>query len=124
MTLFHSHGIVESKCSHTLGASVTGVESLAYLRELKQHYDVVFVCVPNNKENIFPSILEATRHLDVDNAVLLHSNNESLSNRSDLSQYFSHQMHLPLTLGKLTSLLRCPGRKSHRQITTALSLTT
>ncbi len=42
-----------------LGASVTGVESLAYLRELKQHYDVVFVCVPNNKENIFPSILEA-----------------------------------------------------------------
>ena len=91
-----------------LGASVTGVESLAYLRELKQHYDVVFVCVPNNKENIFPSILEATRHLDIDNAVLLHSNNESLSNRSDLSQYFSHQMHLPLTLGKLTSLLDAP----------------
>ena len=91
-----------------LGASVTGVESLAYLRELKQHYDVVFVCVPNNKENIFPSILEVTRHLDVDNAVLLHSNNESLSNRSDLSQYFSHQMHLPLTLGKLNSLLRAP----------------
>ena len=91
-----------------LGASVTGVESLAYLRELKQHYDVVFVCVPNNKENIFPSILEATRHLDIDNAVLLHSNNELLSNRSDLSQYFSHQMHLPLTLGKLNKLLRAP----------------
>jgi two-component system sensor histidine kinase BarA len=91
-----------------LGANVTGVESLTYLRELKHHYDIVFVCVPNNKESIFPSILEATRHLDVDNAVLLHSNNESLSNRSDLSQYFSHQMHLPLALGKLNSLLHTP----------------
>ena len=91
-----------------LGANVSGVESLAYLREFKQHYDVVFVCVPNNKENIFPCILEASRHLDVDNVVLLHSNNELLSNRSDLSQYFSHQMHLPLTLGKLNSLLRAP----------------
>jgi len=91
-----------------LGASVTGVESLAYLRELKQPYDVVFVCVPNSKENIFPNILEATRHLDADNAVLLCSGIESLSNRSDLSQYFSHHMHLPLTLGKLNSLLRAP----------------
>ncbi|PKG98430.1 two-component system sensor histidine kinase/response regulator [Paraglaciecola sp. MB-3u-78] len=91
-----------------LGASVTGVESLAYLRELKQHYDLVFICVPNNKENILPNILEATRHLDADNAVLLYSGIESLSNRSDLSQYFSHQMRLPLTLGKLNSLLRAP----------------
>ena len=91
-----------------LGANVTGVESLAYLRELKQHYDLVFICVPNNKENILPSALEATRHLDSDNSVLLYSGIESLSNRSDLSQYFSHKMRLPLTLGKLNSLLRAP----------------
>jgi two-component system sensor histidine kinase BarA len=91
-----------------LGANVTGVESLAYLRELKQHYDLVFICVPNNKENILPSILEATRHLNTDKAILLYSGVESLSNRSDLSQYFSHQMRLPLTLGKLNSLLRVP----------------
>tara|TARA_R110002167_G_scaffold92547_4_gene248566 strand:- start:54 stop:3173 length:3120 start_codon:yes stop_codon:yes gene_type:complete len=91
-----------------LGASVTGVESLAYLRELKQHYDLVFICVPNNKENILPSILEATRHLNADDAVLLYSGFESLSNRNDLSQYFSHQMRLPLTLGKLNSLLHAP----------------
>ena len=92
------------------GASVTGVESLAYLKELKQHYDLVFICVPNDKENILPNILEATRHLDADNAVLLFSGIESLSNRSDLSQYFSHQMRLPLTLGKLNSLLRAPEK--------------
>jgi two-component system sensor histidine kinase BarA len=91
-----------------LGANVTGVESLAYLRELKQHYDLVFICVPNNKENLLPSILEATRHLNTDNSVLLYSGVESLPNRSDLSQYFSHKMRLPLTLGKLNSLLRAP----------------
>jgi two-component system sensor histidine kinase BarA len=91
-----------------LGATVTGVESLAYLRGLKQHYDLVFICVPNNKENILPNILEATRHLNTENAFLLYSGIESLSNRSDLSQYFSHQIRLPLTLGKLNSLIRAP----------------
>jgi len=91
-----------------LGANVTGVESLNYLRELKQHYDLAFICVPNNKKSILPNILEATRHLDTDKAVLLYSGIESLSNRSDLSQYFAHQMRLPLTLGKLNSLLRIP----------------
>jgi two-component system sensor histidine kinase BarA len=91
-----------------LGASVTGVESLAYLRELKQHFDLAFICVPHNKENVLPNILEATRHLNADNSILLYSGIESLSNRSDLSQYFSHQMRLPLTLGKLNSLLRAP----------------
>jgi two-component system sensor histidine kinase BarA len=92
-----------------LGANVTGVESIAYLRELKQHYDLVLICVPNNKENNLPSILEATRHLNTDDAVLLYSGVESLSNRSDLSQYFSHKMRLPLTLGKLNSLLHAPA---------------
>jgi two-component system sensor histidine kinase BarA len=91
-----------------LGARVTGSESLAYLRTLKQHYDLVFICVPNNKENILPSILEATRHLDSDKSVLLYSGIESLSNRSDLFQYFSHKIRLPLTLGKLNSLLHAP----------------
>jgi two-component system sensor histidine kinase BarA len=91
-----------------LGASVTGVESLAYLRALKQHYDLVFICVPNNKENILPNILEATRHLNTDNAFLLYSGIESLANRSDLSHYFLHQMRLPLTLGKLNNLIRAP----------------
>jgi two-component system sensor histidine kinase BarA len=91
-----------------LGARVTGVETLAYLRELKQHYDLVFICVPNHKINILPNILEATRHLDSDNSVLLYSGAESLSNRSDLSQYFSHQIRLPLTIAKLNSLLRAP----------------
>jgi two-component system sensor histidine kinase BarA len=91
-----------------LGASVTGVDSLAYLRELKQHYDLVFICVPNNKENILPSILEATRHLDTDRSVFLYSGIEPLSSRSDLSQYFTHRMRLPLTLGKLNSLVHAP----------------
>lgn len=95
-----------------LGARVTGVESLEYLRTLKQHYDLVFISVPNNKENILPSILEATRHLNKVNSVLLHSGIETLSNRSDLSQYFSHKIRQPLTLGKLNSLLHAPVARS------------
>ncbi|WP_299073615.1 hybrid sensor histidine kinase/response regulator [uncultured Paraglaciecola sp.] len=91
-----------------LGASVTSVESLTFLRELHQKYDYVFICVPYNKENILPSILEATRHLDSDHFVLLYSSIESLSKRSDLSQYFTHTMRLPLMLSKLNSLLRVP----------------
>jgi two-component system sensor histidine kinase BarA len=91
-----------------LGASVTGVESLIYLRELKQHYDLALICVPKSKEINLPSILEATRHLDTDDSVLLYSGVESLSNRNDLSQYFSHTLRLPLTLGKLSSLLHEP----------------
>jgi two-component system sensor histidine kinase BarA len=91
-----------------LGANVTGVESLTYLRELKQHFDLAFICVPHNKENILPNILEATRHLNTNNSVLLYSGIESLSKRSDLSQYFSHKMRSPLTLGKLDSLLHAP----------------
>lgn len=92
-----------------LGASVTGVESLAYLKELKQHYDLALICVPKNKENNLPGILEATRHIDTDDSVLLYSSIDSLSNRNDLSQYFAHKIRLPLTLGKLNSLLHEPS---------------
>ncbi|MBU3004841.1 response regulator [Paraglaciecola arctica] len=92
-----------------LGASVTGVESLAYLKELKQHYDLALICVPKNKENNLPGILEATRHIDTDDSVLLYSGIDSLSNRNDLSQYFAHKIRLPLTLGKLNSLLHEPS---------------
>lgn len=91
-----------------LGASVTGVESLAYLKELKQHYDLALICVPKNKENNLPGILEATRHIDTEDSVLLYSGIDSLSNRNDLSQYFAHKIRLPLTLGKLNSLLHEP----------------
>jgi two-component system sensor histidine kinase BarA len=94
-----------------LGAKVTGVESLAFLKELNQHYDLMFVCVPSNKENVLPNILEATRHVDVNNCVLLYSGVESLSNRSDLSQYFSSKFRLPLTIGKLNNLLRGPEER-------------
>lgn len=91
-----------------MGASVTGVESLAYLKELKQRYDYFFVSIPNNKENILPGVLEATRHIDAEVSVVLHSGVESLNKRSDLSQYFVHKLRLPLTLGKLNSLLKTP----------------
>ncbi|MFT2089650.1 7TM diverse intracellular signaling domain-containing protein [Paraglaciecola sp. 2405UD69-4] len=96
------------KLLKNMGANVTGAESLAYLRSLRQAYDLVFVSIPNSKENLLPSILEATRQLDSTNTVILYSDEDSLSKRDDLSQYFSHKIRLPLTLRKLNSLLHAP----------------
>ncbi|MEP0176684.1 MAG: 7TM diverse intracellular signaling domain-containing protein [Paraglaciecola sp.] len=96
------------KLLKNMGVKVTGVESLLYLRQLHTQYDFVFISVPNNKENILPSILEATRHLNTSTTVMLYSGEESLSKRDDLSQYFTHKIRLPLTLRKLNSLLHVP----------------
>ncbi|MEP2652053.1 MAG: 7TM diverse intracellular signaling domain-containing protein [Paraglaciecola sp.] len=96
------------KLLKNMGVKVTGVESLLYLRQLRTQYDLVFVSVPNNKENILPNILEATRHLNASTTVMLYSGEGSLSKRDDLAQYFSHKIRLPLTLRKLNSLLHVP----------------
>ncbi|MGS2719208.1 7TM diverse intracellular signaling domain-containing protein [Paraglaciecola aestuariivivens] len=97
-----------SKILRHLGANIIGVESLAYLKSIEQHSDIVFVSVPASREIMLPSILEATRHLNADNFVLLYSGLESFSMRSDLSQYFSHKIRMPLTLNKLTNINRTP----------------
>ncbi|MFT4994922.1 MAG: two-component system sensor histidine kinase BarA, partial [Paraglaciecola sp.] len=91
-----------------LGARVTGVDSLNYLRRLTDNYDMLFICVPNNKEGDLPKILEATRQVKTKGAILLFSCSESITLRSDLSQYFTHKLRLPLTLGKINELLRAP----------------
>jgi two-component system sensor histidine kinase BarA len=69
---------------------------------------MLFICVPSNKENDLPKILEATRQINAERSVLLFSCAESMTSRTDLSQYFSHKFRLPLTLGKLNELLRAP----------------
>ena len=96
------------KLLKNLGATVTGVESLHYLRTLNEDYDMVFVCVPGNKENDLPNVLEATRQLSCQQSIILYSGINSLSDRSDLSQYFDHKLRLPLTLNRLTNLLHLP----------------
>ncbi|MDU0353681.1 7TM diverse intracellular signaling domain-containing protein [Paraglaciecola aquimarina] len=92
----------------SLGAVVTGVESLAFLKTIKGQHDTLFISVPWNKVSLLPNILEATRHVEAKSAVLLYSAAESLSSRTDLSQYFLHKIRLPLTLGKIDSLLQVP----------------
>ncbi|WP_158966002.1 hybrid sensor histidine kinase/response regulator [Paraglaciecola sp. L3A3] len=92
----------------SMGAKVTGVESIAFLRTLKEPQDALFICLPAAKDNILPNIIEARRHINTTDAVLLYSAAESLSSRSDLSQYFSHKIRLPLTLSKIDSLSQVP----------------
>jgi two-component system sensor histidine kinase BarA len=96
------------KLLKNLGAIVTGVESLNFLRELNEDYDMVFICVPRNKENDLPNVLEATRQMSCQQSIILYSGVNSLSNRSDLAQYFDHKLRLPLTMSKLTNLLHLP----------------
>jgi two-component system sensor histidine kinase BarA len=91
-----------------LGARVTGVESLDFLRQLTDDYDMLFICVPNKKESDLPKILEATRQVNASRSILLFSCSESMTSRTDLSHYFSHKLRLPLTLGKLNELVRAP----------------
>ncbi|MGJ8679812.1 7TM diverse intracellular signaling domain-containing protein [Paraglaciecola sp.] len=93
-----------------MGGKVTGVESLAFLRQLTQPQDTLFICIPGNKASMLPSILEASRHINATNKIMLYSGVESLSARSDLSQYFSNKLRLPLTLGKLNSLMNVPTK--------------
>lgn len=96
------------KLLKNLGAIVTGVESLGFLRTLEDDYDTVFVCVPGNTENDLPNVLEATRQMSCQQSIILYSGVNSLSNRSDLAQYFDHKLRLPLTLSRLTNLLHLP----------------
>ncbi|MCF2949012.1 ATP-binding protein [Paraglaciecola aquimarina] len=95
-----------TKILTAMGGNVTGVESLTFLRQLTAPQDTLFICVPGNKASMLPSILEASRHINANNKIMLYSGVESLSARSDLSQYFSHKLRLPLTLGKLNSLTK------------------
>ena len=96
------------KLLKNLGAIVTGAESLAFLRTLDDKYDMVFICVPSHKENDLPNVLEATRQMTFQQSISMYSGIDSLSNRSDLSQYFDHKLRLPLTLSKLTNMLHLP----------------
>lgn len=96
------------KLLKSLGANVTGVESLNFFRTLNDHYDTVFVAIPSRKEDDLPSILEACRQISSQQCVLLYSASNSLSHRTDLAQYFAHKQRLPLTFNRLSSLLHLP----------------
>ena len=91
-----------------LGANVTGVESLTFLRTLSAPQDYIFVCVPANKVSCLPNIIETLRHLKSTKTVLFYSGKEALSGREGLSQHFDNRLRLPLTLGKLNSLSSMP----------------
>jgi two-component system sensor histidine kinase BarA len=91
-----------------LGADVTGVESLVFLRQLDEEYDMMFTCVPRNKGDELPRTLEAARLINVKQHVLLYSCAESLTSRADLANNFGHKLRLPLTLSKLRELQQSP----------------
>jgi two-component system sensor histidine kinase BarA len=96
------------KLMKSLGANVTGVESLDFFRKLRADYDMVFVSIPSNKEDDLPNILEACRQMSRQQSVILYSSTNSLDHRTDLGQYFEHKMRLPLTFSRLTNLLHLP----------------
>jgi two-component system, NarL family, sensor histidine kinase BarA len=96
------------KLLKNLGAIVTGVESLAFLRELHANYDLIFVSIPSHKEEDLPNILEACRQMSRQQSVILYSGTDSLSHRSDLAQYCDHKIRLPLTFSRLSNLLHLP----------------
>ena len=99
-----------------LGANVTGVESLTFLRQFEEDYDVIFTCIPRNKENEMPMILEAARRINAEQHVVLYSCAESLLSRAYFSNKFGHKLRLPLTQSKLKELLHSPVEVPKNQL--------
>jgi two-component system sensor histidine kinase BarA len=91
-----------------IGANVTGVESLTFLRQLDREYDVIFTCVPSNKEEQLAVTLEAASRIKFKQHVLLYSCAESLISQANITNNFTHKLRLPLTLSKLRGLLNSP----------------
>lgn len=97
-----------SKLLCQLGAQVTSVESLAYLKMRHEHYDYLFACLPGTRKNCRQGALDMLAHIDADKVVLFHSDAEfSLPDRG-LPKGFNTQFRLPVTLGKLSEIIRRP----------------
>lgn len=96
------------KLLKNLGATVTGVESLSFFRELRDDYDMVFVSLPSQKENKLPHIIEACKNISKKQSVILYSGADFLPQHTDLIKYFDHKQRLPLTFARLSNLLHLP----------------
>ena len=94
----------------TLGANVTGVESLTFLRQTNQAPDILFISIPSYKMANLEAIIDASKEIKAKKTIILYSGAKSLVSNRMVSQQFDHVLRLPLTLGKLNAITQAPTK--------------
>ncbi|NMH60023.1 hybrid sensor histidine kinase/response regulator [Alteromonas ponticola] len=89
-----------------LGAQVTSVESVNYLKRLpRTNPDYLFAVLPISKSSKRDSYLSEIIQYPAQKRILWYSGAEPFNHYPGLTQYFHTQLQMPLTLTKLDSLL-------------------
>ncbi len=97
------HASVSMLCA--LGANVTSVESLAYLKCLNGQYDIFMGTVPVSKIAVRDTHLSRFVNFPAKKRVLWYSGPDPFAQYQNLSQHFHSQVRMPITLAKLDSLV-------------------
>jgi two-component system sensor histidine kinase BarA len=99
-----------SKLLCHLGAKVTSIESLAFLKAQGQKYDYIFICLPGTVPSKTPEVLEALHHIPAGRKILCCSGPESsTATHQTHAEEFHSQIRLPLTLSKLNDIMCKPA---------------
>jgi two-component system sensor histidine kinase BarA len=115
--------MASAKLFDHMGATVTSVESIQFLDELKsegEQYDYLFACIPQSKIDARNDVLSHLLDFKANKRVLLYSGPEPFNHYPSLSQHFNTQLRMPLTPDKLDSLLKAPKHIDENPVQTRL----
>ncbi|WP_232371937.1 hybrid sensor histidine kinase/response regulator [Salinimonas iocasae] len=90
---------------HNLGARVTSVESLTFLKSLTFTPEYLFATLPVSKLDCRDAMLGELVQIPAQQRVLWYSGSEPFNQYPSLTQYFHSQIRMPVTLTKLEDLL-------------------
>jgi two-component system sensor histidine kinase BarA len=105
-----------------LGAQVSSVESTEYLASLTGQYDFLFATLPQIKFTQRERQLPALMQFSATRKILLYSGLGPFSQHPSLSQRFSAQLRMPLTLSKIEHLLQRPPENEKNLLLKKLKL--
>lgn len=98
-----------SKLLCHLGAKVTSIESLAYLKTQDKKYDYIFICLPATLPINPQEVVETSRDIGAGHRILCCSGAGSSSAVHQAhGEEFHSQIRLPLTLSKLNDIMCKP----------------
>ncbi|MFQ3234608.1 MAG: two-component system sensor histidine kinase BarA [Paraglaciecola sp.] len=98
-----------SKLLCHLGAKVTSIESLAYLKTQVHKYDYIFTCLPGSLSDKTQEVLDTLRQIPAGRRIICCSGPESsaATHQSQAKEFYS-QIRLPLTPSKLDNIMCKP----------------
>ncbi|RDV26720.1 hybrid sensor histidine kinase/response regulator [Alteromonas aestuariivivens] len=93
-----------------LGARVTSVESLEFLKSLNIRPEYLFAVVPHSRLNERDKVLSELVQFPAEKRVLWYSGPEPFNQYPSLAQHFNTQIRMPFTITKLDGLLHHRAR--------------